>query len=53
LDSLLQALDLTPIREEAPRRERSSERKRAILDQLERGEITPEEAKARLKEAAK
>src|SRR4051812_10925210 len=32
LDSLLQALDLTPIKEDAPRREKSGEKKRDILD---------------------
>lgn len=53
LDSLLQALDLTPIKEDAPRKEKSEEKKRSILDQLERGEITPQEAKARLKEVGK
>jgi hypothetical protein len=51
LDSLLQALDLTPVKEESPKK--SAEKKRAILDQLEKGEITTEEAKARLKEVAK
>jgi hypothetical protein len=53
LDGLLQALDLTPVKDDAPRKDKSSESKRAILDQLEKGEITPEEAKARLKEVAK
>jgi hypothetical protein len=53
LDGLLQALDLTPVKEDAPRKEKSAETKRAILDQLERGDITPEEAKARLKEVAR
>lgn len=53
LDSLLQALDLTPIKEDSPRKEKSEEKKRSILDQLERGEITPQEAKARLKEVGK
>ena len=53
LDALLQALDLTPVKEDGPRKERATETKRAILDQLERGEISAEEAKARLKEVAK
>lgn len=53
LDALLQALDLTPVKEDVPKKEKSSDAKRAILDQLERGEITPEEAKARLKEVAR
>lgn len=53
MDALLQALDLTPVKEEAPRREKAAETKRTILEQLERGEITAEEAKARMKEAAR
>jgi hypothetical protein len=50
LDNLLEALGFAPAAEEAPKRERtnSSERKRKVLDQLESGEITPEEAKAKL-----
>lgn len=47
LDSLLDALGFAGTREE-PKRDRSPERKRKILDQLERGEITPEEAKEKL-----
>lgn len=53
LDALLQALDLTPVKEDPQRREKGAESKKAILDQLERGEITPEEAKARLKEVTR
>lgn len=53
LDGLLQALDLTPVKEDAPRKDKSAETKRTILDQLERGEITADEAKARLKEVAR
>ncbi len=52
MDSLLQALSLTPVKEDPQRKEKATESKRAILDQLERGEISAEEAKARLKEAA-
>ena len=52
-DSLLQALDLTPVKDESPRKEKSAETKKAILDQLERGEITAAEAKERMKEVAK
>lgn len=50
LDGLLEALGFAPVKEEAPpKRERPSpDRKRKILDQLESGEITPEEAKAKL-----
>jgi len=51
LDALLAALDLAPIKEskEEPKRDRSTEKKKQILEQLEKGEITAEEAKARLK----
>lgn len=52
LDSLLQALNLAPFKEDSGRR-RASEQKQAILEQLERGEISAEEAKARLKEVSK
>jgi hypothetical protein len=54
LEALLQALDITPVKEDAPRKDKSAgEAKRTVLDQLEKGEITPEEAKAKLKEVAK
>lgn len=53
LDALLEALDLTPVKDESPKREKISDsNKKKILDQLEKGEITAEEAKERLKEAA-
>lgn len=51
LDALLEALELTPVRDES-RKEKIGETKRAILDQLERGEIGPEEAKRKIKEGA-
>ena len=52
LDSLLAALNLTPAKEEHQRRDREAEEaKKAILDQLERGEITAEEAKQRMRGA--
>lgn len=53
LDGLLQALDLTPVKDDTQRKERAAETKKAILDQLERGEISAEEAKERMKEVAK
>lgn len=52
LDSLLQALDLTPIKDPS-KIGKSNEFKQSILDELERGTITAEQAKRRLKEAAK
>jgi hypothetical protein len=53
MDALLQALDLTPVKEDAPRKDKASDTKRTILDQLERGEITAEEAKTKLKEVSR
>lgn len=48
LDSLLDALDLKPIKEDA-KQGKLNDKKKKILDLLEKGEITAEEAKARLK----
>lgn len=48
LDAVLAALDLAPIREE-PKRDKSAERKKEILEQLEKGAITAEEAKEKLR----
>jgi hypothetical protein len=50
LDSLLEALELKPTepRDEGLKKDKATDRKRRILDQLERGEITPEEAKESL-----
>ena len=48
LDNLLEALDLTPSKEEPPKREKVADKKRKLLDQLESGEITAEEAKEQL-----
>ena len=54
LDSLLDALNLAPVKEKEDKdkkreKDRVLDKKRTILDQLERGEITAEEAKAQLK----
>jgi hypothetical protein len=48
LDSLLDALDLTPTKEDNQKKEKTAEKKRKILDQLEKGEITADEAKTKL-----
>ncbi|AIE87510.1 DUF2089 domain-containing protein [Fimbriimonas ginsengisoli] len=48
LDSLLESLDLTPMREETGRKDKNGDKKRKVLDQLEKGEITAEEAKSKL-----
>lgn len=48
LDSLLDALDLKPIKEDG-KPGKALEKKKKILDMLEKGEISAEEAKARLK----
>jgi hypothetical protein len=52
LDSLLEALGLTPVKDESPKKEKLERKKQKILDQLEKGEITPGEAKEKLKEVA-
>lgn len=50
LDALLEALGMKPteMREDAGKREKSAEKKRLVLDELERGEISAEEAKEKL-----
>ena len=48
LDALLAALELAPVRDDG-KKEKLAERRKKILDQLEKGEITAEEAKARLR----
>ena len=54
LDALLEALELSPLKEkDEPRKDKSAEKKAKILDQLERGEITAEEAKAKIKGESK
>lgn len=52
LDALLEALNLPAVREDGVRKEKLSEQKKSILDQLERGEIGPDEAKRKLREGA-
>lgn len=52
LDSLLAALDLSPIKEE-PKKDKSADKKKDILERLERGEIDAAEAKAQLKAVEK
>lgn len=47
LEALLEALGLEPIKE---KKEKVSRSKREVIDALERGEITAEEAKAQLRE---
>ncbi len=48
LDALLESLQLAPAKEDR-RKDKSIDTKRKILDQLEQGSITAEEAKQRLK----
>jgi hypothetical protein len=52
LDSLLEALGYGPTKEEKIRKAKAALHKRRILEQLERGEITPEEAKIKLRGGA-
>jgi isoleucyl-tRNA synthetase len=47
LDALLNALSLSPVADERPKV--SADVKRTIIEQLEKGEITAEEAKARMR----
>src|SRR5438132_797366 len=47
LDALLESLGLAPAKEESSKK--SAEKRRKILDQLEKGEITAQEAKAKLR----
>jgi hypothetical protein len=49
LDALLTALSLTPAKEDG-KSAKLAEKRKLILDQLERGEITAQEAKAKLRE---
>ncbi|HEY3780215.1 MAG TPA: DUF2089 domain-containing protein [Fimbriimonadaceae bacterium] len=49
LDALLTALNLTPAKEDG-KSAKLAEKRKLILDQLERGEITAQEAKAKLRE---
>ena len=53
LEALLVALDLSPVKEEGPKKDISAEKKAKILEQLEKGEITAEEAKTKLKGGSK
>jgi hypothetical protein len=53
LDSLLEALQLSPAKEEGAKKDRGADRRKKILDQLEKGEITAEEAKAKLRGGAR
>lgn len=53
LESLLSALDLTPVKEETAKKDKSAEKKVKILEQLEKGEITAEQAKSKLKGGTK
>jgi len=54
LDALLAALDLPPVKEQASRaaERKLNPRRQAVLDQLDRGEISAAEAKERIREAA-
>ncbi|MCL6623156.1 MAG: DUF2089 domain-containing protein, partial [Fimbriimonadales bacterium] len=51
LDGLLKALGLVPAEVSPEERNRVAERRREVLEKLESGEISPEEAKKLLKEA--
>ncbi|MCH8273520.1 MAG: DUF2089 family protein [Armatimonadetes bacterium] len=54
LDALLKALDLAPAAEPTPdQKRRLAERRKEVLEKLEAGEMTPDEAKQAMKEAVK
>ena len=53
LESLLASLELIPVKEESGKKDKSAEKKAKILEQLEKGEISAEEAKAKLKGGTK
>lgn len=50
LDSLLDTLGLTPAPEEKAKRDRTIEKKRKILEQLEKGEISAADAKEKIRQ---
>ncbi|HVT14498.1 MAG TPA: DUF2089 domain-containing protein [Fimbriimonadaceae bacterium] len=52
LDALLGSLDMAPIKEE-PKKDKSAEKKKQILELLEKGDISAEEAKTRLRAVEK
>ncbi|MER3413341.1 MAG: hypothetical protein C4341_03715 [Armatimonadota bacterium] len=52
LDSLLQALGLTPTADAPVQKVKMTDRHKEILQKLETGELSPEEAKQALKEAS-
>jgi len=49
LDALLETLELVPFKEDTVRKEKAAETVKSVVDQLERGEITAEQAKAKLR----
>src|SRR5512141_2951568 len=52
LDALLGSLDMSPIKEE-PKKDKSAEKKKQILELLEKGDISAEQAKERLRAVEK
>jgi hypothetical protein len=52
LDGLLIALGLTPVKEDTKSKDKLNENRRRILEQLEKGEISADEAKAKIREGA-
>jgi hypothetical protein len=53
LESLLTALELSPVKEETVKKDKSAEKKAKILEQLEKGEISAAQAKEKLKGGSK
>lgn len=53
LESLLAALELSPVKEEGVKKDKSAEKKAKILEQLEKGEISAAQAKEKLRGGSK
>lgn len=53
LESLLANLDMSPIKEDSSKKDKSASKRAKILEQLEKGEITAAEAKQKLTGEAK
>ena len=49
LDALLESMSLSPIKADEKKRKKTAEKKRRILKELEEGNITPEEAKEKIR----
>ena len=53
LEALLTTLELSPVRDDSGKKDKQAEKRAKILDLLEKGEISAEEAKAKVKGGGK